>query len=63
VIADEYSVHQVLKALDGREQTLIAVGSGTITDIVRFVCFQARLPFVSVPTAASVDAYILHGSH
>ncbi len=57
VIADEYSVLQVLKALDGQEQTLIAVGSGTITDIVRFVCFQARLPFVSVPTAASVDAY------
>lgn len=57
VTADENSIIQVLKALNGQERTLIAVGSGTITDIVRFVCFQARLPFISVPTAASVDAY------
>lgn len=57
VVPDETSIVRVLQALNGQEQTLIAVGSGTITDIVRFVCCQARLPFISVPTAASVDAY------
>jgi glycerol-1-phosphate dehydrogenase [NAD(P)+] len=55
--ADEHSVLRCLRALDGQAWTLIAVGSGTITDIVRFVGFEARLPFLSVPTAASVDAY------
>lgn len=54
---DERSVTRALQALGGQERTLIALGSGTITDIVRFVAFQSRCPFVSVPTAASVDAY------
>ncbi|MFC1997075.1 iron-containing alcohol dehydrogenase, partial [Chloroflexota bacterium] len=36
---------------------IVAVGSGTITDIVRFVCHRTGLPFISIPTAASVDAY------
>ena len=55
--ADESSLVQVLQALDGQEHLLLAVGSGTITDIVRYVAFQTRLPFISIPTAASVDAY------
>ncbi len=54
---DETSIARVLKALDGQERLLIAVGSGAITDIVRFVAYQTRLPFVSFPTALSVDAY------
>jgi glycerol-1-phosphate dehydrogenase [NAD(P)+] len=57
VAANETSIARVLQALGGAEATLIAVGSGTITDIVRFVAFQARLPFLSIPTAPSVDAY------
>jgi glycerol-1-phosphate dehydrogenase [NAD(P)+] len=55
--ADEGSLAQVLAALNAREHLLVAVGSGTITDVTRFVAYQARLPYVSVPTAASVDAY------
>ena len=54
---DENSIVQVLDALDGREMVLVAVGSGTLTDITRFCAYQARLPFYAVPTAASVDAY------
>jgi glycerol-1-phosphate dehydrogenase [NAD(P)+] len=57
VSADENSVVQALQALEGQEYLLIAVGSGTLTDIVRYVAFQTRLPFLSIPTAASVDAY------
>ncbi len=57
VLPDELSIAQTLQALNGEETVLVAVGSGTITDIARFVAFQARLPFYSVPTAASVDAY------
>jgi glycerol-1-phosphate dehydrogenase [NAD(P)+] len=57
VIPDESSIAEVLRALNGREMALVAVGSGTLTDITRFVAFQTRLPFYSVPTAPSVDAY------
>ena len=57
VAADESSIAEVLRALNGRELALVAVGSGTLTDITRFVAFQTRLPFYSVPTAPSVDAY------
>lgn len=40
---------------DGR--ALIAVGSGVITDIVRYAAHQADREFLSVPTAASMDGY------
>jgi glycerol-1-phosphate dehydrogenase [NAD(P)+] len=37
--------------------TPIAVGSGVITDIVRYASDQSDLDFISVPTAASMDGY------
>jgi glycerol-1-phosphate dehydrogenase [NAD(P)+] len=36
---------------------VIAVGSGVITDIVRYACHREGRDFVSVPTAASMDGY------
>ena len=57
VTADETHIVQVLHALGGQDYTLAAVGSGTITDIVRYVAYQTRLPFILIPTASSVDAY------
>ena len=36
---------------------LVAVGSGTLTDIVRYAAHSAGCDFVSVPTAASMDGY------
>jgi glycerol-1-phosphate dehydrogenase [NAD(P)+] len=35
----------------------VSVGSGTITDIVRFTSYHLQRPFISFPTAPSVDAY------
>lgn len=37
---------------------IIAVGSGTIHDLCRYVAYSRRIPFVSVPTAASVDGFV-----
>jgi glycerol-1-phosphate dehydrogenase [NAD(P)+] len=37
--------------------TLVAVGAGVITDIVRYAAYLEDLEFVSVPTAASMDGY------
>lgn len=56
-VADALHVYPIFIAANDVERTYIAVGSGTITDIVRFVSHRARCDFISVPTAASVDAY------
>lgn len=57
VVADAGSVLDVLVALEPETNIIVAVGSGTITDIVRFVSLRTKLPFICIPTAASVDAY------
>lgn len=36
----------------------IAAGSGTIHDITRFVAHKKNLPFISYPTAPSVDGFV-----
>jgi len=57
--ADEHGVAALEKALEGRSyDSLLAVGSGTIHDITRYVCGRQGTPFVSVPTAASVDGFV-----
>lgn len=37
---------------------LVAIGSGTIHDITRFIAHKRNIDFVSVPTAASVDGFV-----
>ncbi len=36
----------------------VACGSGSIHDIVRFCAYEAKIPFISYPTAASVDGFV-----
>ena len=40
----------------------IAVGSGTINDIVKCASAEMKLPYLCVPTAASVDGYTPNGA-
>ncbi|MEE8441928.1 MAG: iron-containing alcohol dehydrogenase, partial [Spirochaetia bacterium] len=47
----------VLLDMGADTDLLVAVGSGCITDVTRFVAARTGTPFVSVPTAPSVDAY------
>ncbi|WP_028610239.1 sn-glycerol-1-phosphate dehydrogenase [Paenibacillus harenae] len=63
VIADEASIVQLL--LDIQQQgteVVVAAGSGTIHDISRYAAYTARIPFVSVPTAPSVDGFNSKGA-
>lgn len=55
--ADERSTAEVLRRLAADAELLIAVGSGTIHDITRFCAHERGIPFVSVPTGASVDGF------
>lgn len=57
VRADGDRILQVLLSVLPRECVYVAVGSGTITDIVRFVSHRTGRRFISLPTAPSVDAF------
>lgn len=54
--ADERGVAAAEDKL-GDEPVLVAAGAGTVHDITRYIAAKRGVPFVSVPTAASVDAY------
>lgn len=56
--ADEEGIEAVLAHLRGKETVLLAVGAGTIHDIARYIAKLKNLPFVAVPTAASVDGFV-----
>ncbi|KUP41560.1 sn-glycerol-1-phosphate dehydrogenase [Bacillus halotolerans] len=62
VAADERSLIHVLVHTKKSTDIMIAVGSGTIHDIVRFAAFQRGLPFISYPTAPSVDGFTSAGA-
>ena len=55
--ADEKSVGSLLLDIDTDTDCLIAVGTGTITDITRILAYKLSLPFISVPTGTSADAF------
>lgn len=56
-VANETYVAVVAAALKPNSLPL-ALGSGTLTDVVRFAAFRAGLEWVSVPTAPSVDGFV-----
>lgn len=60
--ADTHSVYQVLLGLDKTPHVFLAVGSGTITDITRFVSHRSNADFISLPTAPSVDGFTSIGA-
>ncbi|WP_367760905.1 sn-glycerol-1-phosphate dehydrogenase [Ammoniphilus sp. 3BR4] len=62
VVADEPSVVQVFLNTTHDTDAFLAVGAGTIHDIVRFVSYKMNKPFISVPTAASVDGFTSAGA-
>lgn len=56
--ANEIAVQNVYECLSVENDVLIALGSGTIHDITRYVAYNKDIPFISVPTAASVDGFV-----
>ena len=39
---------------------MVAVGAGTVHDLTRYTAFKMGIPFLSVPTACSVDGFASH---
>ena len=57
IAADEVTT-QRLDSECSDSDCLIAVGSGTIHDICRYIAARRKLGFISVPTAPSVDGFV-----
>ena len=58
LLANETSVSRLHEPLQGSgTDSIVAVGSGVITDTTRYVASLMSREFVSVPTAASMDGY------
>lgn len=63
VVADEQAIIQLmLEASVEHTDAIVAVGSGTLHDIVRFVSHKMQKVFLSVPTAPSVDGFTSKGA-
>nr|WP_246628017.1 sn-glycerol-1-phosphate dehydrogenase [Paenibacillus oenotherae] len=62
VIADEQSIVEIMLETTSETDCILAVGPGTIHDLVRFVCAKLHKRFISVPTAASVDGFTSAGA-
>ncbi|WP_253907805.1 sn-glycerol-1-phosphate dehydrogenase [Bacillus sp. WMMC1349] len=62
VTADERTLVSALIGIPLDTDVLIAAGAGTIHDIVRFCAYQRGIPFLSVPTAPSVDGFTSAGA-
>ncbi len=62
IIADEHYLVQTLIHAPIGASTFLAVGSGTITDITRFISHRTGRAFISLPTAPSVDGFTSIGA-
>jgi glycerol-1-phosphate dehydrogenase [NAD(P)+] len=62
VVADEKSLVQALLEMPQEADVIIAVGAGTLHDIARFTSAKTGVPFISVPTAPSVDGFTSLGA-
>src|SRR4051795_12684173 len=60
--ADYDNVTAVAAALGDHEAIPIAVGSGTINDLVKRAAHERERPYMSVATAASMDGYTAFGA-
>lgn len=55
-------VTNLTEALRDHDAIPVAVGSGTINDLVKLASFQANRPYMCVATAASMDGYTAFGA-
>ncbi|MBG9785858.1 sn-glycerol-1-phosphate dehydrogenase [Shouchella lehensis] len=62
VLADEQSLIDVFLSVNEETELLLAVGSGTIHDLVRFISGKTGKSFISIPTAPSVDGFTSLGA-
>ena len=56
--ADRHAIRIVENNMEEDIDLILAVGAGTIHDISRYIAHNYKIPFISVPTAASGDGFV-----
>lgn len=57
LVPDEYALGRALMAAPEDADLLIAVGSGTLNDLTRYLSLRTGIPYAVVGTAPSMDGY------
>lgn len=57
LIPDEKALGEILLKITPRTKLIIAIGSGTLNDLCRFVSFQVKLDYWVIMSAPSMDGY------
>ena len=56
------AITSAIKALPDQAVVPVSVGAGTVNDLVKRAAAELGLPYLSIPTAASVDGYTSYGA-
>lgn len=57
LIPDEYAIGTIMSQIDRHCGLIIAVGSGTINDLCKFIACQLNVDYFVIATAPSMDGY------
>jgi glycerol-1-phosphate dehydrogenase [NAD(P)+] len=57
LVPDEKALGEILAMVEPGITALVAVGSGSINDLTRYIAYQLNKPFLAVATAPSMDGY------
>lgn len=62
VVPNENALGELIMAHDAAVDLIVAVGTGTINDICKFLSFHIGLPYIVIATAPSMDGFASIGS-
>lgn len=57
LVPNEYALGSVLATMTSQDDMLLAVGSGTLNDVTKYVSARTGVPYVIAATAPSMDGY------
>jgi glycerol-1-phosphate dehydrogenase [NAD(P)+] len=57
LVPDEKAIGEILLHFDDECDHIIAVGSGTLNDLSRFISYRLKLPYMIIATAPSMDGF------
>ena len=62
LIPDEFAIDELSAKITDKTDLIIAVGSGVLQDLCKYVSFDRNLPYFVVATAPSMDGYASKGA-
>lgn len=58
LVPNEKSLADLILSIPAKTDLIIAVGSGTINDLSRYMAYKLNIPYVMVATAPSMDGFV-----